>query len=138
MIQKLSIQLKSAKKSVLKAETAKVLAYNQDRNPAFICNNYGKGKIYYLNYPMEKYITNNTGIFNADNESNYWKVYNIVKQNAPTSKVLLTTSTKVGFTEHIVDENTRMIVAINYFPSKEYIDIKLKEGWAVSKVYYGK
>jgi hypothetical protein len=132
------MKISTGKKCILQAETAKILAVDQDGNPAFTCNNFGNGRIFYLNYPLEKFLATQPGVFDGDNKNEYREIYNEIRKSIASSKVLLTSSRKVGFTEHIVDETTRLIIAVNYFPSVESITIELKEGWKISKTFYGK
>ncbi|HAZ02076.1 MAG: hypothetical protein A2W90_09225 [Bacteroidetes bacterium GWF2_42_66] len=132
------LELSTGVKCILQTEKAKILAVDQNGNPAFTCNNYGKGKIFFLNYPLEDFLAKKSGVFDGNNKTAYQEIYNEVKKSMPSSKILLTTSNKVGFTEHIVNNSTRLIIAVNYYPSIENITIELKDGWKISKTFYGK
>ena len=40
-------------------------------------------------------------------------------------------------TEHIIDSDKRIIVAINHDVNETELNLKLKDGWQTGKVYYG-
>ena len=51
---------------------AKVLAAEDNGNPMLTVNEYSKGKVYYLNFPLEKMLLSEEDAFDRD----YYKLYN--------------------------------------------------------------
>jgi len=110
------------------AVTARVLGTDQDGNPAFTLAPYGKGKVFFLKYPMEKSLFYEAGVFNRKNAEPYWKIYHHIKNSIPTDKVVSGNNPMIGITEHIANENTRIVVAVNYNPEVANMTCKLENG----------
>jgi len=64
----------------LETTPAKVVETDQDGNPAFTVSNYGKGKVFFLNYPMEKSLFNEVGAFSKQNAAPYYLIYKYLKK----------------------------------------------------------
>ena len=97
----------------------------------------GKEKFFYLNYPLEKFLADKPGAFDGNKNNKYWEFYNQLKESVFPSKIVSIPGDRVGFTEHVINNNTRLIIAVNYFPTKENITVNLKRGWKISEVLYG-
>jgi hypothetical protein len=121
----------------LKAITARVLGSDQNGNPAFTVSDYGKGKVYFLNYPIEKSLFSEEGAFYKKTAEPYYQIYKHIRESIPSGKVVTGNSPMVGLTEHVVDENTRIIVAVNYEPAGSKTDLTLETGWEVAECFYG-
>ena len=91
----------------------------------------GKKSNYYVN--MKRAITEPEIL-----STNAYYVYKVLKERMTTSKVSQCLHSQVGLTEHILSENERVLVLINYSPQKVETDIILENGWNVSEVLYGK
>ncbi len=133
----IKIQMPPSFKLNLKVVTAQVLGTDQNGNPAFTVSNYGKGKVYFLNYPIEKSLFNEVGAFNKKDAVPYCQIYKQIRENIPSEKVVMGNNPMIGLTEHIVDENTRVVVAINYEPVSSKTELSLEAGWEVAECFYG-
>ncbi len=133
----IELQMPPSAKLNLKAITAQVLGTDQNGNPAFTRSNYGKGKVYFLNYPIEKTLFNELGAFNTKTAGSYYQIYDRIKDGSLSKKVVTGNNPMVGLTEHIVDENTRIVVAINYEPVSSIAELSLGTGWKVGECFYG-
>jgi endo-1,4-beta-mannosidase len=122
-------------KSVLKK--AKLIGVDQEGNPAYTCSEYGKGKVFFLSYPLETYLFNKPGAFHRANAKPYWMIYRHIKESLVSKKVVEKEDPFVGVTEHIVDSNKRVIVAINYKPEAVNASLRIKEGWKADESIYG-
>lgn len=114
-------------KYTLKPVTAKVLAYDNDNQPVFTVNDYGKGKIFLLSVPVEAEFSK-CGAACDESLPNYELIYNAIKHhnNQPAAEC---DSRFIHVTEHIADERTRYICAVNYS------DKDREEAIAIDKKY---
>lgn len=117
--------------------STKIIASDQDGNPAFTMGQYGKGKVFFLNYPMEKSLYAKPGVFHDEGAKPYYLIYKQIKESIQTEKVVSGDNPMTGITEHIVDKNTRIVIAINYTPENSKTNLVLKSGWKIVDVYYG-
>lgn len=127
----------ATRKLNITATTSKVLAHEEDGNPIFTVNSYGKGKIYFLGFPLEMNITRKAGAFTS-NPAEYWKIYqtiaaDIIKQNRTVTK----NDPLVGLTEHDLSSDQKVIVLVNFSPADRTVTLNIKNGWSVTKVLYG-
>ena len=118
--------------------TATVLAHENEGNPIFTVNSYGKGKIYFLGFPMELNVTQSGESF-AEHSPEYWKIYQtigteIIKQ----SRVVAKNDPFVGITEHEISPDKRVIIIVNYSPFDKIVTLSISNGWNPEKSFYGK
>ncbi|MGV8137330.1 MAG: cellulase family glycosylhydrolase [Mangrovibacterium sp.] len=127
----------AARKLNVKLTSAKVLAHENDGNPIFTVNSYGKGKIYFLGFPLEMDVTRTTDAFNEDSPE-YWKIYRQIGDEVVSqSRVATKEDPFVGITEHVLSPNKRVVVLVNCSPSNKNIALGLKSGWLLDDVIYG-
>lgn len=118
------IQVSSSITMNLTPITAEIVAETEDGNPVLSRNQYGKGEVWCCNYPIEYY----TGTTPNATEEMLFELYNTMNfRNA--DKVAKKTDPFIGITEHIVDENKRVIVVMNYEPENKEIEIILDKGF---------
>lgn len=113
--------------------TAESLAKNADGKDIFLKAPYGKGTVYTLMYPIETYLYNVTDAFI---ETEYYKIYDEIRKSLNTGKAVDCTNRMIGITEHPVNENERIIVAVNYGDDAEG-SFMLDDGWSFDKAYLG-
>lgn len=106
-----------------------------DSNPFFVKKQHGKGYIYTLMYPLEKMLSKSTGAFHFDDTPRYDSIYREINRDL-TERVVDTDSKYIRPTEHIIDDNNRYIVAINYSSKQKTAKLILKHGWQVCETYY--
>lgn len=118
--------------------TARVLAKENDGNPVFTENTYGKGMIYFLSFPLEMDMTNTPGIF-TENPPECWKIYKAFGSAAIARNRTVTKSDPlIGITEHDLSSGRKIITIINYTPAERNVRIEISGGWSVEKCLYGK
>lgn len=116
------------------SDTCKVLAETDDGEPFFVCNRYGKGRIYFMPYNLERSIGKTVYPFGKDRPE-YFKFYECF---APVEKhVTKSPNPMILTTEHIIDSDKRIVVAINHDTSSEELNPILTDGWHEGKIYYG-
>lgn len=86
----------------LNPTTAKILATNENGEPCFFKNNYGKGTVYVLTYPLEGYLL---GVSNAMDNENYHEIHSTFAKEKP----VYSKYKNVCITNH-----SDIYVAINY------------------------
>lgn len=91
-----NLELASPHKRVLLPTRAKVLAADDQGNPAFTVAEYGKGKVYYLNFPMEEMLLEQASGVEKGYERLYQQVAKEVLQMHPVQK----SNPWVGLTVH--------------------------------------
>jgi len=119
----------------LEAKTAEVLATDENGAPVFTRNAYGKGAVYFLDYPVEFCAADQVGAF-RDGGVGYHAVYEAMKRDISTDRAFEKTSVDVTATEHPVSDTERIVVVINHDPEKVTEPMKLN-GWAFARAEYG-
>ncbi len=115
----------------LRALTAEVLASDEQGNPLFGVNNYGKGKVYFLNSDIENTAAMAASVIDGDRHQPYYEIYKAMGiKNG--SKVVEKHSPFIGVTEHIESDDTRYVAVINYLPEEKTEPITLDGYKAVS------
>ncbi|MDO8685350.1 MAG: hypothetical protein Q7J78_01615, partial [Clostridiales bacterium] len=120
----------------LNAVRAEVLGTEEDGNPAFTCADYGKGKVYFLSFPMESELANRPGSYDPGTAP-YYGIYKHIAAGIRNEKAVIKGSPFVGVTEHPIDSCTRIVVAVNYRPEAVDFVFSAIPGWKPSDVFYG-
>jgi len=116
---------------------AEVLGTEADGNPAFTVAPYGKGRVYFLGFPLEMTLTTTPGAFHTPEAQPFWKIYRHMAQPFTQARVIVKHHPMLGVTEHLLDERRRVVVVINYSPAPVETTLDLSPGWTVSAVWYG-
>lgn len=115
--------------------TAEVIATDENDAPVFFKHSYGKGYVYFLTLPIERYLNDKKGAFYKDSELDYSIVYRELAKAANIMRVCDSDNRFICFTEHRIDENSLYAVAINYNNKTETANLSIEEGYYVSVVY---
>lgn len=130
--------MNSGRKLNIVTKGAQVLARENDGNPIFTVNTYGKGKIYFLGFPMEMNLTREPGSF-TENPAECWKIYQtIAKEGIEKNRVVTKNDPFVGITEHDLTTDKKVVVLVNYSPVDREVSLIIKKGWTIEKSLYGK
>ncbi len=116
------------RKQKLSPLTATVLATDPNGDPIVTVNQYGKGKVYFVNFPLEETLLNKNRAFDTD----AYKLYEyVVKQTLETPNV--TKENKmVGITE-----NGNVVTLINYSKEPQKTGFALHNGKLIDRVLRG-
>lgn len=109
-------------------ERATVLAQTETGSPAFTVIEYGKGKIYFMAYPIEITTGVRGGILSGEHPIPYYRFYEALHIRS-AEKMAKSEHPCVGVTEHIVNENLRLLPILNHTPKAQTAKIALKDGW---------
>ena len=130
----------SARSSIklrLEPASAEILGREADGNPAFSHARYGKGGVYFLSVPVEQMLSNTPGGFHAPTAQPWWQVYRQMAQPALDRRIVTREQPWLGITEHPVDPEHRIVVAINYDPQPLDATLRLAGGWRAGEAWYG-
>lgn len=132
-----AFSMNAGRKLNINTTTAKVLAHETDGNPLFTVNSYGKGKIYFLDMPMEMNLTNTPGAF-TENPAECWKIYQtIAAEIINKNRVVQKKDIMVGITEHDLSATEKVVILVNYSPTDRDIALTVKDNWKFEKALYG-
>ena len=80
----------------LTATRTQILALDESGEPAFGVAEYGKGKVYFLNLPLEEMLLTDDQGF----ETSWYKIYETVAGSMPETRILRKDNPKIGMTLH--------------------------------------
>ena len=108
--------------------TAQVLANDGNGKPIFTVNNFGKGKIYYLNFPLEDMLSRQNHAF----DGGAYKIYEYVLKELLEKKTVRKLNSKVGVTE-----NGSIATFINYSNEPVKTGLYLQNGKRIGHIFRG-
>lgn len=130
-----TISIKSVYKYYPEQCNAEVLAVSEDSRPVFTRNKYGNGYIYFSTVSVEEYINSLNNPFEKDGAENYREWYKLLPRKNRLK--LVSSNHLVLTTEHIIGDNERIVIAINYSHLQQQTEFSLADGWSISDVYIG-
>ena len=115
---------------------AEVLARVGNR-PVFFRHAYGRGTIFLLTVPIERYVSRLSGAFRDPDAPRYEDIYRTVFAAAPTGRIADSSNRFVRLTEHPVDAAHCILVALNYSDQPQTAALALAPGWRIDEMYRG-
>lgn len=116
----------------LRSSKAEVLAEDEKGNPVFTVYAYGKGKVYYLNFPLEKMLLDQEDI----SEKKQYKIYSHMFASKLNKHVVECENPYIGITHHHRG-NQCYAAVINYSGNRIETAYRIKEGYAVKRMIRG-
>ena len=132
MLTGLTVRDSRQSKRILKANGAEVLEADTDGMPMFTKYAYGKGIVYYLDYPLESMLLNESGAF----EHNRHEVYREVFSNQYDSHILCCENKNIGVTQHFGKEKSYAVL-INYSGESVSPAIRIKDRYKLVRQING-
>lgn len=129
-----SIRLRRAYQLRCACTGAEALAYTAGGDIAFARNRFGQGDVYTLLFPLEIQMATQPGIVDSDQAQPAYLFYNAMNMRS-AQKVVSTDRPTIGLTEHILSETERAVIAINYEPFEDEVDLQLAGGWTCSDCF---
>ncbi len=122
---------------LLKPESseAEVLARDENGDGIFFKNRVGKGWVYFLTVPLEKHLAKMSGAFFKDNIPNYAVIYRELAKASGVNRTADCENKYIRFTEHIADDGSTYIFAINYNNKREEATLDINGSYDVSVVF---
>ena len=127
-----TIALKRTRKFLMEECGAQVIARSDVGEIMFVKYGYGKGTVYYLNFPLETMLLHETEAF----EKNHYKIYSEIFKDLISEKVLTVDEPLIGITYH-KEKDSVVAVLINYATREQRPQLKTKAGWKIDEVIYG-
>ena len=127
------IKFKRFKNFILKPTTAKVLAYDKDNNPAITVNNYGKGRVFFVNFPLEDSLIDMHNGFDSNVSLVYKKLLGEYADRHPFT----VKNNNIAVTYHKT-ENGYIAVLVNHSENNAKLELSFNGNWQVSKEFYGR
>ena len=124
----------TCKEIILEPTTAEVLLTNDNGNPVFLKNKYGKGTVYFLNMPVERIAFEGADLYNT---MPYYKLYMEVGKEILKDKIVRVDDRNIGVTIHPINDNECYVTLLNYSDKDIKPEIIMQEGWEISETVYG-
>lgn len=121
----------------LEAVHGEVLATESNGNIVFSKASYGKGTVYFLALPIELAMAQQQETSYQPKELPYWKIYDTLKSSFASQKIASVENPNIGITEHPAEQDSRILVLINYSPEQQEGTLQLQTGWGIDSVWYG-
>ena len=117
---------------ILEPTTAEVIAYDSKNNPFITVNRYGKGRVFFVNAPIESNLLEKHNAFDGNIHCIYSELFADHINNCPVE-----ISNKDIVSTYHPAEDGGFVVAINHYGEEKDFSVSLKDGYLVDKVYYG-
>lgn len=118
-----------------------VLACEDGGSPLFTRYNLGKGQVFVLGFPVERHLASLPGAFHGETDKQaqlfYRKLASFLKPSDVGRKVAAQEYPHVAMTEHILNNNQRVVVVINLKSSPSPVSIKLSPPWRIYNTWHG-
>ncbi|SFS53322.1 cellulase family glycosylhydrolase [Paenibacillus sp. BC26] len=131
------ISVPSSFRWTFRCDRAKVLATEEDGNPALTRAAYGKGTVYFMSIPIELAMTQGKETCSKPDANPYWKIYSAISREAVGGRVLSKEDPLVGLTEHPVTDGQRVAILINHTPEAKSTRVQLADGWQLEDCWRG-
>ena len=113
---------------------AEVLATSESGNIIYARHRYGKGWVYFLNFPVEEMMLKTINGFSQADELPYYRIYQEFAQEALNSKVVRSGCTFMGLTYHPCEDGSWWVTAINYDRNAHDPMLTVADGWKITYV----
>ena len=117
------------------SSSAEVIATDENGNGVFFKNKYGKGYVYFLTLPLEKYLANKSGAFFNENQPPYDLIYRELAKASGVSRIADSSHPYIRLTEHKINDNSYYIFAINYSNKKSSTKITVDDNFNLTTVF---
>lgn len=114
---------------------AEILATDENGDGVFFKHKFGKGFVYFLTLPLEKHLAYKNGAFFKENQPAYDIIYRELAKGASICRIADSDNPFVRLTEHIIDESSCYIFAINYNNTPANAKITLSDEYNVETVF---
>ena len=120
------------KRYIIEDRGAQVLAYDSLGMPAFTKYSYGKGAVYYLNFPLESMLLDKNNAF----DSNCYRVYSKIFEDQIKKHPVDVENPYVGISCHY-REDVCYVVMINYSTKTQEINLSVNKDYEIIEIYGG-
>lgn len=114
---------------------AEVIATDENGEGVLFKHKKGKGYVYFLTLPLETYLSEKSGAFFKDDQPAYDLIYRELAKTAKIERVCDSDNPYIRLTEHVIDENSLYISAINYSNKPETASLSIPENYDISVIW---
>lgn len=111
--------------------SALTLAVNENDNPVFTVNQFGKGKVFFLNMPLEMNLSSKSKAFI---QTDWYKIYRQAAADVLSEKLVTSANPQIGVTLHKESEDRYIVIAINYSDTIQDTCFTIKNGWHLTAI----
>lgn len=116
---------------LLESVGAEVLAKNEEGNIVFSRHKFGKGLVYFLNFPMEYNLFSEK---NAFTDTDWYKIYRIAASEVLKNRLFVSNNPQICTTLHKVTDKNYIVCAINYSDRLQKTEFVIKDGWTIKTI----
>ena len=117
---------------IMESAGAEVLAYDNNNNPAISVNKYGKGRVFYVNFPLESNMIGEADAPDKNRAVIYKKLFAEYIEKLP----MRVDNDNVVATYHPT-ESGFIVVLINHSSKEQNLKLTISDNYNLDKVYYG-
>ena len=125
-----ALPLRATFRLSVRETTARVLARDEEGNPVFTENRYGKGRVIFLAFPVERLAAETPGLLRGKDAPPLYKLYEALSVRHP-EKTATCPDPLVGLTEHPLTDGRRILVLVNYAPEAKDVAVGLGGPWEI-------
>lgn len=118
---------------ILKSVGAEVIAYDKDNNPSITVNRYGKGRVFFVNFPLEDNLIDKHNAFDGNIHLIYKKLFGEYAKRHPITVL----NENMAVTYHKADKGV-IAVLINHSDKPCNLKYIWNGNWEIKKVHYGR
>ena len=111
---------------------AEVLLYDNNKKPFLTVNRYGKGRVFFVNAPVEKNLINLHNAF----EGNTYLIYQMLFDEYSNRYPIRLSDKELVMTYHSTDDGA-FVVIINHHGEEKFFTVEIENAYAIDKTYYG-
>ena len=111
---------------------AQVLCCDSEGLPAVTMNSYGKGKVFYVNFPLETMLISEDDAF----DGGYYKIYRSLFKDVLNDRPVRAENKYTPVTIHEGEDGIYCVV-INYSPEAQETTLVIKPGFEIERTIFG-
>lgn len=121
------------RKFFISTEGAEVISCDESGMPLITVHQYGKGRVYYANFPAESMLLNRDDAY----ESEQYQLYRMIFCDKIKNHMTDSDSRYIGITEHMSGDGIGYAVAVNYSDKEIKGGVWLNSGYCIEKEIKG-
>ncbi|MDD4538803.1 MAG: beta-mannanase [Lentisphaeria bacterium] len=116
----------------LLCDDAEILATEADGNPVYIRHAYGRGEVYLLTLPLERYLAGRAGAFHRPGEAPWFELYQTFAGRVLAQRAVQSNHPLVTLTEHPDGDQHLWVVAVNNHTEEVAPALSIAPGWTLA------
>lgn len=116
---------------LLESTGAEILARNEEGNIVFSRHKFGKGQVYFLNFPLEANLFTER---NAFTDTDWYKIYRTAASEVLKDRLFVSNNPQICTTLHKVTDKKYIACAINYSDRVQKTEFVIKDGWKLKTI----